>query len=132
MKKNGFVLVEIIIILVIAVLLGVIAVPYLTTSVKASQAAAKETLRKLSIAAENYAASHNGAYPASIAELSGFIALADSYCANAAGATTVVGEYSYACILAAEGYTFTACPVITGAGGGVTYTAATGGVLAEK
>ena len=132
MDRRGLTLAEIIIILVIIVLLAAIAVPYLTTSVKINAKTARETLRKLSIAAENYAASHSGAYPASVAELTDFIASAGTYCANATGATTVAGEYSYACILTAGGYTFTASPVIAGANGAVTYTATTGGVLAEK
>jgi len=129
MNKKGFVLVEIIIILVIVVLLAAIAIPYLTASEKANATGARENLRKLSVAAENYSSSHRGAYPVSVAELTEFIASAGSYCANAAGATTVVGEYSYACTLSGSGYTFTASPVIAGANGTVTYTATTGGVL---
>jgi Tfp pilus assembly protein PilE len=129
MPRKGFSLVEIIIILTIIVLLAVIAVPYLKTSEKASDQAAKEALRKLSIAAENYATSHSGAYPVSVTELNKFIASAGSYCANASGATTLVGEYSYACILAANGYTFTASTVIAGSGADMTYTATTGAVL---
>jgi len=129
MVRKGFILVEGIIILTIIALLAVIAVPYLTTSEKVNAQAAKETLRKLSIAAENYASSHSGAYPVSVAELTESIASAGSYCVNATGSTTVVGEYSYACTLAAGGYTFAASPVIAGASGGVTYTATTGGAL---
>jgi len=129
MDKRGLALAEIIIVLVIIVLLAVIALPYLTTSGKVNAAAAKETLRKLSVSAENYAASHSGAYPASVEELTGFIASAANYCANASGAVTAVGDYNYACILASDGYTFTASPVTAGAGGLVTYTAVTGGTL---
>ena len=129
MNRKGFSLVEIIIILVIIILLAVIAVPYLATSVKANATAAKEVIRKLSVAAENYATNHNGAYPTSVTELTKFIASAGSYCTNATGATTVTGDYSYACTLGAGGYTFTACPVVAGSGGNVTYTATTGGVL---
>jgi len=129
MNRRGFTLVEIIIILVVVVLLAVIAVPYLTTSAKVNEKTAKEVIRKLSVAAENYSTSHRGAYPASVAELTECIASAGSYCANATGATTVAGEYSYACTLSGGGYTFTASPVIAGANGSVTYTATTGGVL---
>ncbi|MBU0548485.1 MAG: hypothetical protein KJ710_02855 [Candidatus Omnitrophica bacterium] len=129
MFRKGFTLVESIIILTIIVLLTVIVVPYLTTSGKINATTAKEILRKLSVAAENYATSHSGAYPARVAELTDFIASAGSYCANATGATTVMGEYSYACTLSEDGYTFTASPVITGTNGSVTYTATTGGVL---
>ena len=129
MNRKGFVLVEIVIVLIIIVLLAAIAVPYLATSGKINAITAKETLRKFSIAAENYATSHRGAYPASVTELTEYMALAGSYCANATGATTVVGEYSYACTLTAGGYTFAASPVTAGVNGSVTYTATTGGVL---
>lgn len=129
MNRRGFTLVEIIIILSIIVLLAIVAVPYLTTAQKANAITAREVLRKLSIAAENYATSHSGAYPISITELTEFNASADNYCANTTGATTVVGEYSYACTLGAGGYTFAASPVIAGANGSVTYTATTGGAL---
>jgi len=129
MHGKGFILVETIIVLAIIVLLAVIAVPYLTTSGEKNALAAKETLRKLSIAAENYASSHSGAYPASVTELTGFISSAGSYCADASGATTISGEYSYACNLAASGYTFSASPVIAGVNKKITYTATTGGVF---
>jgi len=129
MNRKGFTLAEILIILGIIVLLTAIAVPYLTTTEKANAITAKETLRKLSIAAENYATSHRGAYPASVTELTEFIASAGSYCANASGATTISGEYSYACTLGPGGYAFSAAPVTAGVNGSVTYTATTGGVL---
>jgi Tfp pilus assembly protein PilE len=128
MENEGFSLVKVIIILAIVILLAVIALPYLTTSDKANALTARESLRKLSIAAENYAAAHSGAYPASVDELSGFIASAGSYCANASGAITVSGEYSYACALGSGGYTFSAAPV-AGSGGKVTCTVTTGGVF---
>lgn len=128
MERKGFSLVKVIIILAIVILLAVIALPYLTTSDKANALTARESLRKLSIAAENYAAAHSGAYPVSVDELSGFIASAGNYCANASGAITVSGEYSYACALGSGGYTFSAAPV-AGSGGKVTYTVTTGGVL---
>jgi Tfp pilus assembly protein PilE len=129
MSKKGFTLVEIIIILSIIILLAIIALPYLTTSEKANAMTARGNLYKLSVAAENYASSHSGAYPVSVVELGEYVNSAGSYCANATGVTTVVGEYSYACVLSGGGYTFTASPVTAGVNGSVTYTATTGGVL---
>ena len=129
MKKRGFTLVEVMIILAIVVLLIVIAVPYLTTSEKANTIAAREALRKLSIAAENYATSHSGVYPASVPELGAFINSAEGYCADASGAPTASGDYSFSCILGSGGYTFAAAPVTAGSGGNVTYTVTTGGVF---
>lgn len=130
MSGKGFAMVEIIIILMIIVLLAVIAVPYLTTSEKASAITAREALSKLSVAAENYATFHSGAYPASVIELTEFIASAGSYCANATGAITVSGGYSYSCTLGPGGYVFSASPVMAdSSGSGATYTVTTGGVL---
>ena len=129
METKGFSLVRLIIFFATIILLAVIAVPYLTNSEKASTAAAREALRKLSIAAENYASSHSGVYPASVDELGEFIALAGTYCASASGAVTVSGEYSYACTLGSGGYAFSASPVTPGSGGNVTYTVTTGGVF---
>ena len=121
--------VEIIIILGIIVLLAVIAAPYLTSSGRVNEAAAVETLRKLSTGAEDYAASHSGVYPASVGELTEFIASAGNYCASAAGAATIVGGYSYACTLTAGGYTFAAKPATKGATGSTAHTITTGGEL---
>ncbi|MDD5116557.1 MAG: hypothetical protein PHW98_05800 [Candidatus Omnitrophica bacterium] len=129
MKVKGFSLSRMMILFTIFILLAVIAFPYLTTSEKASAAAAKEAIRKLSIAAENYATSHSGAYPASVDELGEFIASAGKYCASATGATTVCGEYSFACTLGSGGYTFSASPVVAGSAGNITYTATTGGLI---
>ncbi len=128
MGRKGLALVKIVIILAIIVLLAVIAVPYLKLSSKSGEAA-KSTLRRLSIAAENYATAHRGFYPASVAELSEYIPSAGSYCANSTGATTIVDEYSYACILTSGGYTFSAGTDAAEEEGEGVYTVTTGGVF---
>jgi len=129
MPVKGFILTRTIIVLAIIVLLAIIALPYLGTSERSSVSSVREVLYKLSVAAENYAAAHNGAYPASVSELSVFNASADSYCANSNGAVTACGEYNYACTLSAAGYTFSASPVVAGSGGNTAYTVTTGGVF---
>ena len=128
MKRKGFTLVEIMIVVAIIALLAAIAVPTLVTAKRtANEAAAKANVRSLSTAAETFATGHNGIYPADVAELATFIASAPNFCA-ASGATAVQG-YNYTCTLAAGGYTITAAPVTQGTTGSVTYSATTGGVL---
>jgi Tfp pilus assembly protein PilE len=128
MSKKSLTLVEIIIMLAIIVLLVAIAFPHLKMPSKSGETA-KAALRRLSIAAENYATAHKGFYPASVAELSEFIPSAGSYCANATGAITIVDEYSYACILTPGGYTFSAGTDTVEEEGEGAYTVTTGGVF---
>ena len=132
MKRKGFTLVEIMIVVAIIALLAAIAIPNLLAARRtANEAAAKATVRSLATAAETYATSHSGAYPAAITTpgLVDFIASAGNYCANATGTTTSIQGYDYACTLTAGGYTFVATPVTVGTTGSVTYTSSTGGVI---
>ena len=132
MKRRGFTLVEIMIVVAIIALLAAIAIPNLLTARRtANEAAAKATVRSLSTAAETYSTSHSGTYPTQVATvgLVDFIASAANYCKDAAGTTTAVQGYNYACTLTAGGYTFEATPVTVGTTGSITYTSSTGGVL---
>jgi len=131
MKRRGFTLVEIMIVVAIIALLAAIAIPNLLSARRtANEAAAKATVRSLSTAAETYATSNSGAYPAAVGSvgppcsgLSCFISSAADYCDKD------VQGYHFACTLASGSYNFVATPTTVGTTGSVTYTASTGGVI---
>jgi type IV pilus assembly protein PilA len=130
MKRRGFTLVEIMIVVAIIALLAAIAIPNLLAARRtANDAAAKATVRSLSTAAETYSTSHSGVYPATLPQLVEFISSGGSYCVDVAGAATAIQGFNYACTATAGGYTFVATPVTVGTTGTTTYTASTGGVL---
>ncbi len=125
MKRKGFTLVEIMIVVAIIALLAAIAIPNLMSAKRtANTAAAKANIRALSTAAEVYATGHNGTYPTS-AEVVPYIASAATLC------DATVQGYAYVCTgMAAAGYTITATPS-SATTGDTTFSVTTGGVITE-
>jgi type IV pilus assembly protein PilA len=131
MRKRGFTLVEIMIVVAIIALLAAIAIPNLLQARRtANDAAAQANIRTLSTAAETFSAANtNGLYPASVAELTGYAASTGQFCTDAAGGVTLLQGYNYACTLAAAGYTITARAATCGTTGSRSLSITTGGVL---
>jgi len=134
MKKRGFTLVEIMIVVAIIALLAAIAIPNLLGARRtANEAAAKANVKTLATELETYAAgAGDGAYYADVATLQAGSTAATKYCgAPCITAGTGCGGYVYTCTVASTGYTLTAAP-LSAQTGTKTYTGTTGGQFTES
>ena len=135
--KEGFTLVEIMIVVAVIALLAAIAIPNLLSAKStANTAAAKANIQTMITACETYATANSGAYPtavgsASASGLYNYMTSVPSYCTGVGGQSTAtpIQGYNYACTLTAGGYLFVATPATVGTTGNTTYTGSTGGVL---
>jgi prepilin-type N-terminal cleavage/methylation domain-containing protein len=126
-SKNGFTLIEILVVTAILALLAAIAIPnFMRSRLAGNESAAKTTLKSISSALENYY-SINNKYPA---DTSALLGAAPPYLNKNYFSGTSNG-YTFTSSLTDYSYLVTASPVSSSTGT-TTYTISTGSILGSQ
>jgi len=131
MKRKGFTLVEIMVVVAIIALLSAIAIPNLLRARStANEAAAQAGLSILSTAIETYATVNNGQYaPANSTVNDTYLITSVPPYLSKAYCTQTVGGYNYTCNIGLLAYSITTTPDKCGTTGSRNFNITTGGVL---
>ena len=109
-REKGFSIVEVLIVILVSVIVLALAIPSITRSrVNSNESYARETLKQIGMAAEEYSRNNNGLYPLSIANLTTGNPhyLAEDYTAGARQG------YAFSCAWSAADYSCFAIPIKT-------------------